>query len=137
MKNILVYGVFDMLHSGHINLLYRASQLGEVYVMIFSSDHVYKTKGKKTVYSDEERLSMIKSLIFIKDCFIVENIEDGSMGKLLEDAISRYSINKVCLGGDHDTKEIKNWIESFGVQFVPFDRTKNISTTKLRNSIEK
>ena len=70
MKKVFVSGCFDMLHSGHIVFLERASKLGKVYVGIGSDKTIQKLKNRKPINSEQERLFMIKSLKFVKDAFI-------------------------------------------------------------------
>lgn len=45
MKKIITYGTFDLFHIGHLNLLKRMSQLGELTVAV-STDQFNEGKGK-------------------------------------------------------------------------------------------
>jgi glycerol-3-phosphate cytidylyltransferase len=49
MKTVITYGTFDILHSGHINLLRRAKALGDRLVVGLSSDEFNAGKHKSSL----------------------------------------------------------------------------------------
>lgn len=69
-KKVFVTGCFDLLHSGHIAFFEEASRYGDLYVGIGSDRNIFQLKGRKTLYPENERLYMIKSLRFVKDAWI-------------------------------------------------------------------
>ena len=38
MKKVITYGTFDLLHTGHINILRRAKALGDYLIVAVSTD---------------------------------------------------------------------------------------------------
>lgn len=70
MKRVFVSGCFDMLHSGHITFLEKASKLGEVYVGIGSDKTIKELKGRTAVNNEAERLYMIRSIKFVREACI-------------------------------------------------------------------
>lgn len=69
-KKVFVTGCFDLLHSGHIAFFEEASRYGDLFVGVGSDRNIFQLKGRKTVYPENERLYMIKSLRFVKDAWI-------------------------------------------------------------------
>eukprot|EP00466_Bigelowiella_natans_P012017 jgi/Bigna1/34816/e_gw1.7.135.1 len=61
-KKVLVSGCFDLLHSGHVQFFHEASQHGLLYVRIGSDKNIEALKHHKPMYSEEERLFMVKNI---------------------------------------------------------------------------
>ena len=45
-KTVLTYGTFDLLHYGHLEILRRASLLGDKLIVGVSTDKFNEIKGK-------------------------------------------------------------------------------------------
>ena len=69
-KKVFVSGCYDMLHSGHVAFFKSASKYGDLYVGIGSDKTIEELKHRKTVYSERERLYMVKAIRYVKDAFI-------------------------------------------------------------------
>lgn len=133
MKNILTYGVFDLLHKGHINILQEAAKFGPLTILVFSKKHVEEKKGVITVDSDKKRIDNILSLKVAENVILVE----GDIENILKKMIKRFEIDAIVMGSDHDTPSIRGWIKNFGVEFFAIPRTKYISSTMLREEMRK
>ena len=60
---VVVAGTFDILHPGHLHLLEKAAQFGDVYVIKARNCNINKNK---TVFKEEERWRMTESLKMVK-----------------------------------------------------------------------
>ena len=69
-KKVFVSGCYDLLHSGHVEFFRQAAAYGDLYVGIGSDATILDYKHHKTVYSEQERLFMVKSIRYVKDAFI-------------------------------------------------------------------
>lgn len=69
-KKVFVSGCYDLLHSGHMEFFRQAAQYGDLYVGIGSDATILGYKHHKTVYSEQERLFMVKSIRYVKDAYI-------------------------------------------------------------------
>ena len=69
-RKVFVSGCYDLLHSGHIEFFRQAAQYGDLYVGIGSDATILEYKHHKTVYSEQERLFMVKSIRYVKDAYI-------------------------------------------------------------------
>jgi cytidyltransferase-like protein len=67
---VFVSGVFDLLHSGHIEFLTRAAGYGELYVALGSDRTIFELKGRPPVNSEEERRFMVQALSCVHHAFI-------------------------------------------------------------------
>ncbi|HUX58570.1 MAG TPA: adenylyltransferase/cytidyltransferase family protein [Bacteroidales bacterium] len=69
-KKVLVSGCYDLLHGGHIAFFKTASLYGNLYVSIGRDENLLLLKGKKPVFSEEERLYIVKSIRYVYDAFL-------------------------------------------------------------------
>jgi len=60
---VLVFGVFDILHPGHIYFLDQVIQLGgDLHICLASDEYVKNYKNRQTIYSFKERSEMINKI---------------------------------------------------------------------------
>jgi len=69
-KKVFVSGCYDLLHSGHVEFFRQAAEYGDLYVGIGSDATIQEYKHHKTVYNEQERLFMVKSIRYVKDACI-------------------------------------------------------------------
>ena len=63
----MVFGVFDLLHPGHISFLKQAKKLGSFLIVSVARDiNVKKIKGKKPVFDEKKRVAHVKQLKLAK-----------------------------------------------------------------------
>lgn len=128
MKRVMTYGTFDLLHYGHINILKRSKSLGDYLIVGLSSDEFNELKGKKSVMSYEERKEILESIRYVDKV-----IKESNWEQKVDDII-KYNIDVFVIGDDWEGKFdfLKEYCE---VVYLP--RTKSISTTLLKEIIEK
>ncbi len=127
IKVVLVGGVFDLLHPGHIYTLRAARSLGDLLVVIVATTSTaLKLKKNRKIYHDEKhRLELVSSLSFVDLALI------GKEGTLY-DTVSFVKPDIIALGYDqsHDEKEIqKNCLER-GINLEVIRLTSPIPATK-------
>jgi len=126
-KTVLTYGTFDLLHYGHLEILKRASVLGNKLIVGVSTDKFNEIKGKTCVLPYQKRKELIESLDYV-DKVIPENNWDQKVTD-----IQGNNIDIFVMGDDWEGKfdELKDFCE---VIYLP--RTKGISSTKLRSILD-
>jgi len=75
MKRVLTFGVFDMLHYGHIRLFKNIKKIcGQdcyLIVAVQDSDYILKYKpGAKIMYNTQERVDMISELKSVDEVIV-------------------------------------------------------------------
>ena len=73
MKKLLTFGVFDILHYGHVNLFRRSKELtstdNRLVVAVQDSDFILKFKpDTKIVNTLENRLLMVGAIRYVDEC---------------------------------------------------------------------
>jgi cytidyltransferase-like protein len=133
MKKVFVSGCYDMLHSGHVAFFEEASKLGDLYVGIGSDSTIAALKGRKTLYTENERLYMVRSMKFVKDAWV--NRGNGLMDfvdEILELKPDIFFVNEDGYTADKQDFCRRNGIELIVSRRLPVDGLPVRSTTALR-----
>ena len=103
IKVVLVGGVFDVIHPGHIHTLKAAKQHGDVLVVVVArtSTAAKLKKGRKIYHDEDLRKELVSSLAFVDLALIGSQVS-------LYDSVERVSPDIIALGYDqiHSEKEI-------------------------------
>jgi len=124
MTKIVVNGTFDILHSGHIEMLNYARSLGAYLLVLIDSDRrVKEIKGNtRPVNNQRDRQFLLKNLKAVNDVWIFDN------DKELVEKIKFFTPDIMVKGSDYINAPI------IGQEFVKriefYDRTDH-STTKI------
>ena len=117
-KKVFVSGCYDLLHSGHVEFFLQAAQYGDLYVGIGSDATILDYKHHKTVYSEQERLFMVKSIKYVKDAYI--NAGSGVMDFVPTLDIVKPDILVVNSDGGNEDK--RRLCEERGIEYVVLER---------------
>lgn len=118
MKKVFVSGCYDLLHSGHVEFFRQASQYGDLYVGIGSDATILEYKHHKTVYSEQERLFMVKSIRYVKDAFI--NAGNGIMDFIPTVEVLKPDV--LVVNSDGDKEEKRQFCKERGIEYVVLSR---------------
>ena len=135
-KKVFVSGCYDMLHSGHVAFFKSASKYGDLYVGIGSDKTIEELKHRKTVYSERERLYMVKAIRYVKDAFI--NPGSGMLDFVDTMDMVKPDVFVVNSDGGSDVKRrlcTERGIEYVELERVPDDGLEARSTTSLRKGV--
>lgn len=91
---VLVFGVFDLLHPGHIYFLEHAKQCGDFLCVVISHDkRVLHEKKHAALFSHHERAQLVASLSMVDKVIIGEKPGSDTLVKKIRPDI-------ICLGYD-------------------------------------
>ncbi|MCD6443779.1 FAD synthase [Candidatus Bathyarchaeota archaeon] len=114
-KTVLVGGVFDILHPGHVELLRRAKSLagrdGKLVVLVARDSTVEKTEGRRPVMPEEARKFILENLkpvdeailgldppsvdrvlAMVKPDIVVLGYDQGRLEKTVKDSAKRLGL---------------------------------------------
>ena len=128
MKKVLTFGVYDMLHIGHILLFQRAKALGDhLIVAVQEGDYILKYKpDTKMIYSTEERVYMVDSIKYVDEVVTYKDVDVD---------IQQIDFDIFAKGPDQQHEGFQRavrWCEQNGKEVVVLPRTEGISSTMLR-----
>lgn len=132
MLRILTIGSFDTPHIAHAILFMRCAELGHLTVGVNSDEFIEKYKGRRPLYSFEERCQLISAM-----GYDVER-NDGA-GK---DLINQIRPDILVVGSDWARKDYLKQIDvtqdflddrNISVLYTPY--TKGISSTDIKKRL--
>ena len=128
MKKVLTFGVYDMLHIGHMLLFKRAKALGDyLTVAVQDGDCILKYKPEaKMVYTTEERLYMVSAIRYVDEVVTYRDVDVD---------IQDIDFDVFAVGEDQKHagfQRAMQWCRDHGKEVVVLTRTEGISSTMLR-----
>ena len=127
MKRVITFGTFDLLHIGHIKIFERAKKMGTELIVGVSSDALnYQKKNLYPVYSEEQRLEIVRSIRHVDCVFLEESLE------LKKEYVLHYGADLLVMGGDWKGKF--DWCKDV-CEVHYLSRTPDISSTLVKKNI--
>jgi FAD synthetase len=139
-KTVLASGVFDLLHLGHVKFLEAAKRAGgensKLIVIIARDSTVEKTKGKKPIMSEDQRLALVESLKVVDEAVL--GYESFDIGEV----IAKIKPDIIALGYDQVDMETqvqgyvdKHKVDAKIVQIGRFGENALDSSSKIKQKI--
>ena len=120
---VITFGTFDIFHVGHVNILERAKLHGSHLIIGVSSDELSKSKKQRyPVYSQEDRMHIVRSLRCSDEVFLEESLEKKA------EYIEYFNAEILVMGDDWQGK-FDHLNEICDVVYLP--RTPSVSTTEI------
>ena len=133
-KVVFTNGVFDLIHSGHVDYLVKAKQLGNVLIVGMNSDaSVIRIKGdKRPILKEDERAFIISN---IKPVDYVVLFEEDTPEKLINEIVPDVLVK----GADWPIDKIvgKDVVENSGGEVKTIEFVNHQSTSKIIELISK
>lgn len=120
-KRIMVDMSLTLLHHGHIRLLQKASELGDVVVALTTDEGVLGSKGYTPELSYEERKEIVSAIKYVKEVVPSEWLIDN-------DFLKKHNID-LLVHGDDNSNEIDE------DKLVIFPRTEGVSSSDMRERV--
>lgn len=132
MKIIYTAGVWDLLHRGHLNVLWESKRLGDVLVVgVVSDAGCAAYKGRRPHQNAALRMQVIRRLGFVD---VVELQPTTDPTPLLE----RFRPGIMTHGDDwHRLREGHETLDRLGIEWVSIPYTHGVSSTELRAQLRR
>ena len=131
-KIVFTNGVFDLVHSGHVELLNFAKMLGDKLVVGLNSDNSTRLlKGnKRPINKEEDRKNIIQSLRAVDEVIVFDSIDTT-------DLINNLNPDIIVKGGEWTVEEVRERDkipDNIEVYVYPFKE--GYSSTNIINMIK-
>jgi len=127
MKTVFTNGCFDILHRGHLELLWFCRSLGDLVVVGINSDKsVRELKGEtRPINKEQDRKFFLESLSCVDEVIIF-----GEETPL--ELIKNIKPDIIVKGGDYSIEEV---VGNKLAKVVIFETVDGYSTTKIAESV--
>lgn len=129
---VFTSGTWDMFHVGHLNILERSKQKGDVLIVGVSTDELIESyKGSKPVIPFKERIRLVQALRCVDQVVAQDSLMDIEL-------LKRCDADIVTIGDDWKDKHLEGleWMKSLpNKQVVYLEYTSGISTTGIKRHI--
>ncbi len=133
-KVVFTNGCFDILHHGHLDLIAKAADLGNILVVGVNSDaSVKRLKGEdRPINNETDRAFQLASLLCVDAVYIFEEDTPKNLVELVQPDV-------LVKGGDYTIDKIvgADFVQQNGgtVEIIPF--VTGYSTSRLIDTIKK
>jgi cytidyltransferase-like protein len=138
LRVVLVGGVYDILHLGHLAALAEAKTHGDLLVVVVATDTTVEIlKGRRPVFPEEDRRTLVEALKPVDAAIL--GYEDVGMG--YEQVIAEVKPDIIALGYDQDSvaRTVTELVEKRRlkvriVRLTKFDREMYLSSSAIRQT---
>ena len=115
MKKVAISGYFDPIHVGHLEYIRLAKKLGNKLIVIVNNDSQCKIKKGKSFMNENDRLEIIKSIMWVDDAILSVD-SDATVCK----SLSLIKPNIFANGGNRSLSEIPETavMEKYNIKMV-------------------
>ena len=105
MRVVLISGYFNPIHTGHLDYIKAASELGDKLVVIVNNDKQVKLKGSKPFMNEFDGMRIVSAVKGV-DKAVLSIDEGGSVVETLKYLYNEYAVDyffdsmTFCNGGD-------------------------------------
>ena len=133
MRTVLVHGVFDVLHIGHIRLLRHASRLGDILIVSLLADQWVKLYKRfdRPIHSLDERIEQMRAIRYVDDIVVV----DGPGHEAVQNMIAGVNPQVYVKGlGTKGTFGEEQWVRERGIElhFVNMEKIGDVEISSTR-----
>lgn len=134
-KNVYVVGVFDLFHRGHLELLKKASILGQRVIVAVNSDVKVTQYKRRPLCSEHDRLELVRACRYVHHAFVIDSFDQKPY-------IEKYQVDAIVHGDEwaRNTylKQIcvtEEYLQARNTHLVLLPYTYGVSTTQLIHRI--
>jgi len=104
MEIIIISGYFNPIHTGHLELIKAAKDLGDKLLVIINNDKQQQLKKHKIIMNEKERMSIVSAIRYVDETELSID-DDLTIVKTLEKLAKKYNDCKLLFanGGDRSS----------------------------------
>lgn len=135
MKTVMLFGTFDLLHTGHLNFFKQGRKLGDRLVVVVARDaNVLKTKGQLPLHNEKERLELLKHITVIDQAMLGSAIDVYRVIKTVKPDVIALGYDQVAFTDKLQSKLTEFKLKTKIVRLKPF-QAKTKKSSKLKEHL--
>lgn len=132
MTIIATFGIWDLFHRGHLQLLKRAKALGDILIVGVATDRLAEEYKRKPIIPLEQRMEIVEAVRYVDAVVYYDSLDVAELLKNLD-------VDVMVVGGDWgrfpEQKRYGRYLERNGKRLVKIPYTEGISTTAIRERV--
>lgn len=121
MKRIMVDMSATLIHHGHVRLIKKAAEFGDVVIGLTTDDEIETKKGYFPELNFESRKEVLEAMALVKEVVPTPWL-------INEEVLNKYNIDLLVHGDDNSNIIPKE-------KLLLFPRTKGVSSTDMRHMV--
>lgn len=132
MKIGITFGVFDLLHAGHIMMLEEAKKKCDYLIVGLNTDPIYFDPSK-----NKPTQSIVERFIQLEGCRFVDEIISYESEQDLEDLLAALPVNIRIIGEEYKNHDFtgKKYCLEKGIEIYYNKRSHRFSSASLRKVV--
>ena len=130
-KRVMVFGVFDGLHKGHLYFLREVAKYGKLIAVVARDSAVKKLKNKTPKRNERERLRAVRKAAFVYQAVLGDKKQGGYA------VVKQYKPDIICLGYDQKRlkEDLKRKLNKKALSSIKFIQLMPHQPQKLHSSL--
>ncbi|KIO37752.1 adenylyltransferase/cytidyltransferase family protein [Shewanella sp. cp20] len=135
-KKVLVVGVFDLFHRGHVEFLKKAATFGDELIILINGDEMTEKYKRRPVYSEQDRAAILSALACVTVVEITNSFD-------VKPFIEKYNIDVIVHGNDWEHNSYleqirctEEYLQQQKVTMAYTDYHSSVSTSALLKQIK-
>ena len=96
-KQVMVFGVFDGLHPGHLHFFKETKKYGDKLIVVVARDKaVFSLKKKNPKKGERSRLAAVRRISGVEKAVLGDRVQSSYT------VVKKYRPDVICLGYDQD-----------------------------------
>ncbi|BAJ00077.1 adenylyltransferase/cytidyltransferase family protein [Shewanella violacea] len=135
-KKVLVVGVFDLFHRGHVEFLQKAAEFGDELIILINGDEMTEKYKRRPIYNEDDRAAILNSLACVSQVEVTNSFD-------IKPIIEKYGIDIIAHGDDWEHESYlaqirctPAYLDEQGVSLAYTQYHKSVSTSAILKQIK-
>lgn len=133
---VMVIGVFDLFHRGHVEFLKNAAGFGERMVVVVNGDEMVARYKRRPVFNEVDRLEIVRALRWVDDAVISNSFD-------VKPLVERFRPSSIVHGDDwprasylEQIRMTEEDLDRFGARLIFIPYYEGVTTSGIIRDVQ-